>query len=271
MRNQISASVGRAGKNRSSDVDTILHLVNLNRRRTGLVPLDQFNIKKKLKDKVAERSRHDTWLETFYSAIEEYQSSALGEDPPTGTIEPHSLAIAQLKGSLGTYKQSKKYTEPEWLAIASGELGVHEFSGLEQNNPRIVEYLKTVSYLDKKVKNYVEKGVSSSHVMSSVDETAWCACFVKWCLLQANKTTAKRMPATAESWQHFGRETNPCLGAITIIHRTPFQDTSSGWHVGFYIGGPPDAPALLGGNQGNRVGFSQFFDLDTTVYRWPDD
>lgn len=61
----------------------------------------------------------------------------------------------------------------------------------------------------------------------------------------------------------------PRVGAITVIHRTPFGDSSSGWHVGFYVGGPPDAPYLLGGNQGNAVKFSQYYDLDEVHYRWP--
>lgn len=151
-------------------------------------------------------------------------------------------------------------------------MGVHEYEGLGegQNNPRILEYLKTVSYLDKKTKKYTYKKVSSEHIMSSVDETAWCACFVKWCLEHAEKQVA-RLPATAESWKTYGQETSPRLGAITVIHRTPFQDTSTGWHVGFYVGGPPDAPALLGGNQGNRVCVSQFYDLIEYFYRWPND
>jgi uncharacterized protein (TIGR02594 family) len=244
----------------------MLHLLNLHRRRTGLLPLDAFKVKAKLNDPGRERARKDAWLEGFFSAIEEYQRTALAEAAPTGTIEPRSLAVAHLKGSLGTYTKRQKYTQPTWLAIASEELGVHELRGLEQNNPRILEFLGTVSGLAKY--NFVEKGAQTTHKMSEVDETAWCACFVKWCLTQAGQKTDGFL-AQARSWRNYGEETTPKLGAITVIYRTPFQDTSSGWHVGFYVGGPPDAPALLEGNQGNRVGFSQYFDLKDYYYRWP--
>lgn len=266
MQCEINASVGRDGKNRSRDVDTILHLLNVNRRRTGLTPLDAFKVKGKLKDRERERARKDEWLETFFTAIEEYQRTALGEPIPNGTIEPRSLAIAQLKCSLGTYKTHKKYTEPAWLAIASRELGVSEHKGLDDNNQRIIEFLATVPGLANHA--YVDKGEATTHKMSEVDETAWCACFVKWCLNQAGQKTDGFL-AQARSWRNYGVETTPKVGAITVIYRTPFQDTSTGWHVGFYVGGAPDAPALLGGNQGNKVGFSQYFDLKDYYYRWP--
>lgn len=104
--------------------------------------------------------------------------------------------------------------------------------------------------------------------MSDVDETAWCACFVKWCLTQAGITQGLR-DARARSWKTFGSQSTAQVGAITVIYRTPFGDSSSGWHVGFYVGGPPDAPALLGGNQNNSVSFSQYYDLKEVHYRWP--
>jgi hypothetical protein len=117
VRDEIHASVGRSGKNRSTDIDTILHLLNLHRRRTGHMPLDAFKVKAKLNDRQRERARKDAWLESFFSAIEEYQRAALGDPAPTGTIEPRSLAIAQLKGSLGTYT---KQTEVHATSMAGG-------------------------------------------------------------------------------------------------------------------------------------------------------
>lgn len=39
MRTDIKQSVGRNGRNLPNDVDTVVHLVNMHRRRTGKSPL----------------------------------------------------------------------------------------------------------------------------------------------------------------------------------------------------------------------------------------
>lgn len=250
MRTNISASVGRNGRNHPADVDTILHLINVYRSKRG-------------KEVLAPRKKCDTEM---LQAIAEFQSSVLGDLVPTGVIQPNSLDVAHLKCPLGIYRTPKAYAEPSWLAVAAQELGVREASGLAANNPRILDYLSTVPGLSKL--KHVAHGKATQHLMSGVDETAWCACFVKWCLTQAGIKQGLR-DARARSWRTFGSQSTPKVGAITVIYRTPFGDSSSGWHVGFYVGGPPDAPALLGGNQNNMVCFSQYYDLKEIHYRWP--
>jgi uncharacterized protein (TIGR02594 family) len=254
MRTEITNSVGRQGRNNKADVDTVLHLLNLHRRRKGLAPLPP--------SKKADAA--------LIAAIEEFQRAALGAATPSGTILPRTLETAVMKTPLGTYSEMC-YSKPAWLAIATQELerGVREQSGLHRNEPRILEYLKTAPGLSRKVHEDTKHQCAQVHHMSDVDETAWCACFVKWCLTEAGKSTSAGT-ASAQTWKHYGTQlSGPEVGAIAVIHRTPFDDSSSGWHVGFYVGGPKDAPVLLGGNQGNKVCFSQYFDLVEYHYRWP--
>ncbi|HKU42667.1 MAG TPA: hypothetical protein VJR89_31125, partial [Polyangiales bacterium] len=190
MRVDIHQSVGRAGRNRPPDVDTVLHLINLHRRRTGLTPLSQ---RRKVDDE-------------FVAAIEEYQRNSLRQRP-TGTIEPGKTDMACLRLPLGTYV-AKDYTDPPWLKIACDEKrkNIRELPGLNANNPEILKYIATFPGLARI--EYAAKsanGATSGHKMSEVDETAWCACFVNWCLCQAGK---KQGPsAQAKSWLTYGQQT----------------------------------------------------------------
>jgi uncharacterized protein (TIGR02594 family) len=112
-------------------------------------------------------------------------------------------------------------------------------------------------------------------MMGSVDETAWCACFVNWCLQQA-----KQRPITgakAEGYARWGGQASlDHVGAICVIKRDPFEDSpGTGWHVGFFIGGSSadGYVALLGGNQRNTVCRKWFVGIhpgpQTMFLRWP--
>lgn len=102
MERDIHRSVGRGGKNRGPDVDTVVHLLNLHRRRSGLAPLKP------------QRKCNDAVI----SAIEEYQRSK-GE-VSTGLLEANGTTISVLKTPLETYA-AMEYTDPEWLKIACSE------------------------------------------------------------------------------------------------------------------------------------------------------
>lgn len=176
-------------------------------------------------------------------------------------------------------KPSGSYSDPPWLKIACDEeaLGVVEKKGRPSNNRRILDYLATAEHLanikdvittkDKQGKKVEEE---TGYMMSQVDETAWCACFVNWCLAQAGKTPRKG--ARAESYKDYGTE-SVVDGNICVIHREPFSDSSSGWHVGFFIGGDPREGyvLLLGGNQDNSVCRKWFVGIDPAEIwrRWP--
>jgi uncharacterized protein (TIGR02594 family) len=166
-------------------------------------------------------------------------------------------------------------TEAQWLARALAEQGTKESPGLGQNNKRILEYisafpyLRQVDYLVKDPKTH--KKVPSGFKMGQVDETPWCSCFVAWCLDRAGQPTVG-MNASAQGWMNFGLPLlKPQLGAIAVVYKKGASAamTSSGYHVAFYLGGPPLAPTLFGGNQGNRVCAKDFHGWSVKAYRWP--
>jgi hypothetical protein len=71
-----------------------------------------------------------------------------------------------------------------WLEFAVKEIGVKEYPGTDKNHPRIQAYLATVN------------GLSS--VDKSTDETAWCSCFMNWCVEQVQLIGTDS--AWAKSW-----------------------------------------------------------------------
>jgi uncharacterized protein (TIGR02594 family) len=172
--------------------------------------------------------------------------------------------------------------DPIWIKMACEEeaVDIHEFPGLEDSNPRILEYIATVpelakikyrysvKYIDKKTKKVLTRKIDSGKMMSEVDETSWCACFVNWCLIKANMDAFGH--ALAGDWRTYGSQLDPKdvkLGAVAVIERTPRSDPPK-FHVGFYIGGPADNPVLLGGNQRDMVCRRQYHP-PRVWYRWP--
>lgn len=138
--------------------------------------------------------------------------------------------------------------DPEkWMAIARGEIGVKEYSGAFNNNPRIIEYHKTTS------------------LGASEDEVSWCASFVGWCLLKSGYTSTKS--ALSRSYLTWGSAlSSPRYGAVAILRRGNNPNLG---HVTFvqkfddkYIYG-------LGGNQGDQVKVSRFPRSSVLGYRWP--
>jgi uncharacterized protein (TIGR02594 family) len=166
-------------------------------------------------------------------------------------------------------------TEAPWLNLAFAEVGVTEYHGLASNNPRILEYISTFPNLEH-IKHMVKdpktkKKVASGYMMSDVDETAWCSCFVAWCLRGAGQPTPG-VTARADSWLSYGFPlSSPRLGAIAVVYKKHANaaTTSSGFHVAFYMDGPALSPSLLGGNQGNKVCAKEFRGWTVKGYRWP--
>ena len=125
---------------------------------------------------------------------------------------------------------------PSWYNIAKRELGVSEISG-PKHNPRILEYLETVSNEFK------------------ADEIAWCSAFVNFCIKKGRATGTNK--ANARSWLTWGRMTrNPGLGDVVIFWR----DSIGSWkgHVGFYAGQENKRILVLSGNQKNKVSFQYY-------------
>ena len=121
---------------------------------------------------------------------------------------------------------------PKWYEIALGEIGQSEIAG-DEDNPRIVEYLKTVF-------DYQQH-----------DEVAWCSAYVSWCMIRAGYKSTHS--ALAQSWLNYGDAVSkPVQGDICVFRRG-----SEKWmgHVGFFDGLAAGQYRILGGNQNNSVSF----------------
>lgn len=271
----ISKSVGKGGVNKASDVRAVQCLLNLDRNRTlcgNTTP------------KLAISGTLDAATQ---DAIGLFQKNALKIDKPDERVDPGGGMINRLQAALPALPNTA-FSSPRWLEIANQEeqLGPKEKDGLDDNNERIITYLETASGLaTQHVKiPLVVKGkpvfdkqgkpvmTNSTYLMSQVDETAWCACFVNWCLKEAGETPIGG--ARAEKYATWGgAASKDHVGAVCTIFREPFGDSSSGWHVGFFIGGSSDDGyvGLLGGNQGNKVCRKWFIGIEPkNVYlRWP--
>src|SRR5258708_7597584 len=100
----------------------------------------------------------------------------------------------ELRFSAREYK-----SDVPWWTIAEKELGTKGVPGAKANNPRILEYLKTVGG-------------------NPQDETAWCSAFVNWVMLKADYTASGS--ALARSWLRWGFPlVYPEQGAIAVFWR----------------------------------------------------
>jgi len=123
-----------------------------------------------------------------------------------------------------------------WYNVAKKELGVFEIAG-PKHNPRILEYLQTVSDEFK------------------ADEIAWCSAFVNWCFTECDAEGTKK--ANARSWLKWGRMTEkPELGDVVVFWRVDRNSWQG--HVGFYAGEKDSKILILGGNQKNKVSFQYY-------------
>ena len=125
------------------------------------------------------------------------------------------------------------------LAISRAESGVVESAG-DRDNPRILEYLATVS----------KPGWAKAGLLR--DATPWCSAHVNWCALQA------KLPGTglanARSWLAWG---DPIAldalvpGCVLIFSRPPLPWNG---HVALYAGRTLGELIMCqGGNQRDRV------------------
>lgn len=179
----ITASVGRGGVNRLSDVQIVQNLINQNiGRLTPLAPLaaDGF-----------------AGVKTIV-AIEEFQRRVMRIPMPDGRVDPAGRTLAALSGDGTTPRPTipGDISHAPWIAVGQREIGIKESRGLGQNNPRILEYISTFPYLQSVWRE------DRQALMGGVDETPWCACFVNWCLIRAGKSAGPS--ARARDWLRYG-------------------------------------------------------------------
>lgn len=152
------------------------------------------------------------------------------------------------KGKIGWC--SARYLLPDapkapWLTVATKEIGVKEYPGIATNHPRIQLYLSTVNNL--------------SDLDKMQDETAWCSCFMNWCVEQCNLVGTDS--AWAKTWGNW-RTGLPIArakpGDVAVFDRSSAK--GGGGHVAMFIAWDADRKAalVLGGNQSNAVRYSWY-------------
>ena len=231
----ISDSVGEGGENRPDDVEIIRRLLN-EHRPPGQPPLPVY-------------AGADPFL---IDRIRHFQYHQVGLLNPDGRVDPRGRTLRRLN----------ELREPQWMAIARREMGVEEIPG-DRHNPRVVQYLNTLTNI--------------SQAYRDRDETAWCSGFVNWCLIAAGYTGTNHGLAT--SWRNWGYALDVGQpGAITVVRkRNATSDASTGSttgnHVAFFVEGNSRSIRLLGGNQGGgrRVQESTYSlsRYRLIAYRWP--
>jgi uncharacterized protein (TIGR02594 family) len=139
--------------------------------------------------------------------------------------------------------------EIKHFVTAMSQYGIQEKPGIE-DNPEILKYFDALGYDGLRLK----------------DETAWCAAFMNWCLMEAGHHGTGKLYAM--SFLNVGSEVEgePQLGDIVVLYRGRMGDTIAGTdiqkgHVGIFVNQDPTDPgriAILGGNQSNRVKISKY-------------
>ena len=268
----IRGSVGKGGVNHRGDVEIVQALIN--KRIGALKPLPPL----KVDGKIGPRT---------IGAIEAFQRTVVGMKESDSVVDPHGRTLRVLADTtpkaeprsprivLGKHQLAVPTTswvkvaagEAGWIAVAETEEGQKEKAGLDANNPRILEYIATFPGL----KN-IWKDKAAGLTLADVDETAWCACFVNWCLVRSGRPGGPS--AKAKDWLNYGTPLEtPVPGAITVIYKKPKPSTTgfspSGYHVAFYVSGGSGSVTLLGGNQRNMVCQKEFVGHAIMGYRWP--
>lgn len=155
------------------------------------------------------------------------------------------LTLGQLDDALRNRILADKSTcvrsNPTWLDVAIGELGITEDGSESQSDPRVCQYIKALESLPV-----------------AGDQTPWCGAFVGWVmtqaqLLDANWKQDKDLLMRALNWKDFGSAVDmsalnppnvPQVGDICVLQ------TAAGHHVGIWVAGDARQGWILGGNQG---------------------
>ena len=119
---------------------------------------------------------------------------------------------------------------------------------MSKSNPRIVEYHQATS------------------LAANDQNTAWCASFVSWVLVQAGMKSLKT--AWARDYMEYGTKlTSPKYGCIMVFERNEKGGDS---HVAFWTGKEDDLRYfVLSGNQNNMVCVKGYAKKDLLAIRWP--
>jgi len=193
------------------------------------------------------------WMTIALSAVERFKETAIDLYQGSARQSVEGMATPDTSTASLVRHPVPQHVNSPWMAIAMREKGQEEVPG-EAANPRILEYH------------------AATTLRARSDEIPWCSSFVNWCMQQAGVSGTKS--AAAISWMHRGKPSAAIPGPITIIHNRNAAGsglTASGYHVGFLVEEGPSHYRLLGGNQHNRVQYSNFSKASWQLdgYRWP--
>ena len=195
------------------------------------------------------------------AAVKAFQKQiGLSEDGEVGPVMWTSLGMFMTQTFVvdAVEELARKTAKPRsWMDIAKAEFGVSENALPGKHSARIIEYQQTCT------------------LKATTDETPWCSTFVNWVMQQAGYTGTNN--ALARSWATWGRAIEtPEYGCITVIKKKNATSdaatgSSTGNHVGFFVRKGSTTIRLLGGNQGDKVKYSNFFlaSYDIIAYRLP--
>lgn len=139
-------------------------------------------------------------------------------------------------------------TEPRWLTLARGLLGIKEVPGAGDSG--------TILSWAKKLGGWVASFYRH-------DSTPWCGLFVGYVFSQIG-IQGPQNPLGALQWSSWGEKLNtPWLGCVMTFRRP------GGGHVGFYVGEDATAYHILGGNQSDTVSITRIDKKRLDAIRWP--
>lgn len=124
------------------------------------------------------------------------------------------------------------------LQAAYTQVGIREIPG-KSDNEEILKYFHALGFTAKEFK----------------DETAWCSAFMNYIAKICGKPFTGKL--NARSWLDVGLPVvTPQPGDVVIFWR----ENPKSWkgHVGIFIAERDNQITVLGGNQGNEVGFKKY-------------
>lgn len=138
--------------------------------------------------------------------------------------------------------------ELPWIVTAETLMFTRETPG-PSSTPRIIRWAKAIG------------GFTTRYY--TTDSIPWCGLFVAWCLKANDIQITIENPLSALAWNKFGKDVDPCYGAIMVFSR------SGGGHVGFYVSEDANYYHILGGNQSDAVNITRIAKNRFVGARWP--
>lgn len=211
-----------------------------------LVTANHLNLRKdpSLTGKMCGSLQQGEVVECFKISGDDYWLKVKNQQGMQGwATHKHLVSLAQDDNN--QHQHVEQHTFP-WMQVAIREFGIKKYSGYS-NNPRIVEYLSSVT-------------LGLTHPVK--DDIYWSSAFVNWCVEKSGCDGTDSIWSLA--WHNWGKATtNPAPGCIAVFKR------NQAGHVGFFIEASDTKIKILGANKLNEVCY-QYIDKSYLLsYRIP--